>query len=275
MKPMISYYGGKQRIATRIVSEVDTIPHKVYVEPFAGGAAVLFAKGARNPGNRDDYREVLNDNDERIVTLYRVCQEQKADLVHLLAHTPYSRSEYKRAASVLKVPHEHSDLRVAWATVVQTRQSFANGIGKGWGIAKKSENSAATWATYLQMLPAILDRLNGVFIECEDALRCIKRWDSPDTLFYCDPPYPGTDQGHYSGYALDDWRALCNALDACQGSYILSGYAQDVAPTTAAVRKEIAAHMSARNNKNTSGGRSRTEILWIRNRRKGMFDALD
>jgi DNA modification methylase len=47
MKPIISYYGGKQRIASRIVDVLRTIPHTVYVEPFAGsgttGVAALRA----------------------------------------------------------------------------------------------------------------------------------------------------------------------------------------------------------------------------------------
>jgi DNA adenine methylase len=50
----LTYYGGKQRLAAQIVALMP--PHRVYLEPFAGGAAVLFAK-PRAP------RETLNDID--------------------------------------------------------------------------------------------------------------------------------------------------------------------------------------------------------------------
>ena len=42
MKTPISYYGGKQQLASKIVSLLPE--HKIYCEPFIGGAAVLFAK---------------------------------------------------------------------------------------------------------------------------------------------------------------------------------------------------------------------------------------
>ena len=42
MKIPISYYGGKQQLASKIVSLFPE--HKIYCEPFIGGAAVLFAK---------------------------------------------------------------------------------------------------------------------------------------------------------------------------------------------------------------------------------------
>lgn len=42
MKTPISYYGGKQQLASKIVSLFPE--HKIYCEPFTGGAAVFFAK---------------------------------------------------------------------------------------------------------------------------------------------------------------------------------------------------------------------------------------
>jgi len=265
MKPLISYYGGKQRIASRITEVIRTIPHTVYAEPFAGGAAVLFAKGRPSVTNKHYYREAINDVDERIVNLYRVCQAQRDDLLHILQCTPYSQSEYRKAEGILKGKHEATDLWRAWAVVVGTQQAFAKKTGGGWGVgvSVSGGNNAAVWVNYLDALPAILDRFRGVYIGCEDALRFIERWDSPNTLFYCDPPYPGTAQGHYKGYSLDDFAALCEALDNCQGSYILSNYPQEIEPKSAQQRIEINAVMSAAGGGNRG---KRTEVLWVCNR---------
>lgn len=68
------------------------------------------------------------------------------------------------------------------------------------------------------------ERLADVHIEHDDAISVIKRWDSPQTFFYCDPPYPGANQGHYSGYTDKDFAALVDTLDKCQGSFLLSCY---------------------------------------------------
>lgn len=44
LKPPVPYYGGKQRLADRLVELLTRIEHEHCVEPFAGSLAVLLAK---------------------------------------------------------------------------------------------------------------------------------------------------------------------------------------------------------------------------------------
>ncbi|MDR1229838.1 MAG: hypothetical protein LBK61_00390, partial [Spirochaetaceae bacterium] len=43
-------------------------------------------------------------------------------------------------------------------------------------------------------------------------------------FFYCDPPYAGSDQGHYDGYAQEDFDALLKLLERIRGKFLLSSY---------------------------------------------------
>lgn len=83
--------------------------------------------------------------------------------------------------------------------------------------------------------------------------------------------YPSTGLGHYKGYTLADFKALCELLDTVEGSYILSNYDQPVQPQSAQDCIEIEATMSAANGKD----RAKTDIkriekLWVCDRSKGM-----
>lgn len=269
MKPPISYYGGKQRMAHHIVPLIPK--HTVYVEPFAGGAAVFFAKPWPNVTNTHHYREVINDHDERLINFYRVLRDHEEELVRRLSLTLYSEAEYRRAKD-LSIGDDTIDAAVRY--FVNVSQSFANKINGGWGRAVYSRNLAATWNERVARLPQYLDRMASVHIACDDALKVIKQWDSPQTFFYCDPPYPGTDCGHYKGYTVDDFRQLVDTLDACDGSFILSNYVQaDVTMPDGWERHEFKAHCAARGRvgydrrqkMDESGqNRERTEVVWRR-----------
>ena len=223
MKPAISYYGGKQRMAHHIVPLIPK--HTVYVEPFAGGLAILFSKPLPQVTNSDFYREVINDKDDRLINFYRQLRNNGDALVRLLELTPYSESEY-RLSKQLDIT---DDLERARRYFVNINQSFVNKLSAGWGRVKYGENLAKTWRSCIENLPLVLDRIKDVHITCADALKVIKDWDSPQTFFYCDPPYPNTEQGHYSGYTLDDYRSLITTLDDCEGSFIVSNYHQNIA----------------------------------------------
>jgi DNA adenine methylase len=271
MKTPLSYYGGKARIASQIVPYIMAIPHTVYSEPFFGGGAVLYAKGKVNRGNSDYYREAINDKNQNLITFWRVAREQPQELARWLQLTPYSQEEHRRARAIYRNPAGHDELKVAWAVYIQFNASFANKAAAGWATSTIGPNHASTWAKKTSYLPQCFERLREVHIGCEDALAFISRWDSPQTVHYVDPPYPSTDQGHYNGYTLADYQALCDALDACQGSYILSNYAQDITPASAQRCVEIEATMTAANGKaRASLDTVRTEKLWVCDRSAGI-----
>jgi DNA adenine methylase len=280
VKPLISYYGGKQRIARRINEIASQIPHRTYTEPFAGGAAVLFFKDLPQPKRLGDYQEAINDKSNLITTLYRVARSQPEELQRRIELTAYSQEEHREACRICKEGGE-SDLELAWAVYVNANMSFAHKLYGGWGTSISGGNQAAGWANRVDRLPEVLARLKRVNIGSEDALRFIDRWDSPQTLHYCDPPYPETCQGHYGGYSMADFEALIEKLKTCQGSFILSNYPTNLKIPKGWKKLEIATTMSAsgkgktRNSggdrlqkvsKEAMGETSRTEVLWYADR---------
>jgi DNA adenine methylase len=283
MKPLISYYGGKQRIASKILKYFP--PHSVYVEPFAGGAALLFAKPVLPVGNGQDYRECLNDTSDLLINLYRVAIKYPDELNREIQATLYSQSDHRRAIAICKNPEGYTDLEKAWAYYLNINTSFAKKLNSGWGTGVYGGNLSYGFLNKKLNLPSILGRLKNVHVACEDAIRCISRWDSPQTLFYCDPPYPNTDLGHYKGYSIEDWQALCNTLDNIQGSYVLSNYPQPIEPQSAQQRVEMEATMSASGVDRVGSDRTkdcvtrteeikRAEVLWVCDRSKSVRPSL-
>jgi len=270
MKSPFSYYGGKQRMASKIVPLLPK--HTVYVEPFAGSAAIMFAKPWPDVSNRDDYREVLNDHDGDLVNFFRVLRDYPDDLVRVCCLTPYSREEHalskKRETGI-------DDIERARRFFVSVAQSFSGNTGDTWSYAMYRTNKPRIWQNQCASLYQIADRLQSVYIECDDVLKVIRRWDSPQTCFYCDPPYPGANQGHYAGYSSGDFLELVELLDVCEGSFLLSCYDQPNMPP-AWERFEFKANCTAskqgvlgrkmdRTRAATQvelGDRKRTEIVW-------------
>lgn len=259
MRPMISYYGGKQRLASKLLPLIPE--HKVYVEPFCGGAALLFAKPVPEVSNNDNYREVLNDKDERIITLYRVAQTQPGHLHHLLTHTLHSEAEYRKAGDIIRNWDQHDDIWKAWAVYVNIQQSFSNGMLKGWARSKSKCNFGTLWNNKINRLGDVFERLSKIYLTCTDALEVIDQFDGPNSFFYCDPPYVGTHQGHYPGYTLTDLQALVNKLDGIKGKFLLSTYPVDglIVPDTWETLR-FKATMSASNKVNTN--RKREELVY-------------
>ena len=243
-------------------------PHAVYVEPFCGGAAIMFAKGKPDTGG---YQEVLNDIQDDLVNAYRVARDPKTRdaLLDMLEGTPYSRTEHTTARALRKNPSTDPVTR-AWATLVAHGQGILSRPNSPWALSPKpGGTNGKAWANRRDRYPAAFERLREVYIENKDALACIRLWDNPRTLFYCDPPYIATNQGDYAGYKESDLEALLSVLQEVKGSVVLSGYASPLMDSLGPEweRHEFQVYCSA----TTASGKEisnpeRTEIVLVRDR---------
>jgi len=215
MRPLFSYYGGKQTLIAKILSLIP--PHGVYVEPFAGGATVFWAKTPA-PVN------VINDKNEDIFNFYRVAKTKYEELRGMLSWTLHSRALYNRAKDIFAQKEKHTDVERAWAWWVLVNCSFNSKFKGGW--ATGCSNFAGKIKNKIKLFceKEVLERLENAVLECDDGLRVIERWDCPDAFFYVDPPYVGTHQGHYAGYETEDLLALLGVLSKIKGKFALSHF---------------------------------------------------
>ncbi|MGL4982497.1 MAG: DNA adenine methylase [Treponemataceae bacterium] len=78
----ISYYGGKQQLALKILSLI--LEHKTYIELFVGGVAIFFAK-------QPSLCEVINDTNCELINFYEVLKTDFDALRKLDELSLYSR----------------------------------------------------------------------------------------------------------------------------------------------------------------------------------------
>ncbi|WP_235001350.1 DNA adenine methylase [Nitrosovibrio sp. Nv4] len=64
-------------------------------------------------------------------------------------------------------------------------------------------------------------RLARTYIEHLDWRECINKYDRPHTLFYCDPPYWGTE-GYGVGFGLEQYDEMAKLAKTIKGYMIIS-----------------------------------------------------
>lgn len=221
MRTPITYYGGKQRLVKTILPLIP--PHKVYLEPFVGGGAVFFAKEPAPD-------EIINDIDALVSTFYRVLINNFDGLKKKIDETLYSRASHTVARCIRKQPHLFDDLQIAWAFYHACNAGYS-GKPDSFGSYTKGKTAHTYHNKKLLFSPSLKLRLDHVQVECCDALSLIKRRDTEDTFFYCDPPYIDTNQGHYKGYSYEDYKSLLETLKDVKGRFLLSSFPSEILDT--------------------------------------------
>ena len=221
-----SWYGGKFSHLGWLLPLLPTCHH--YCEPFGGSAAVLL--------NRDPSPiETYNDIDGEVVNFFRVLREHPKELIRLISLTPYSREEY--CLAVYGETDGISDIERArrfYIKARQTRVARAQTASLGSWIYNKTASSAgmshsvSAWLGGVGALEEVAQRLIRVQIENRPAFDVIRLYDSPETLFYCDPPYLHATRVCNNSYRFEmddeEHRRLAQTLNECKGKVAVSGY---------------------------------------------------
>ena len=231
MSGPLKWHGGKCYLASKIIALMP--PHLHFVEPYAGGLAVLLAK------NSEGVSEVVNDLNEELTNFWKVLQDEQlfVQFKRRVEAIPFSEVEYQDAGDPLaRGLHQecgHNRENRAVAFFVLCRQSLA-GRMDGFATLSKTRvrrgmnEQASAWLHAVEGLAAVHARLKRVVVLNRPALDAIRQQDGPDTLFYLDPPYlheTRATTGEYLHEMTPEQHAeLLDVLTGLKGKFLLSGY---------------------------------------------------
>lgn len=215
VKPAAPYIGGKRMLARRLVDLIETVPHRTYAEPFVGMGGVFLRRRKRPQA------EVINDYSRDVWTFYRVLQEHHAHFLEMMRWQITSRAEFERLVAV--DPDTLTDMQRAARFLYLQRAAFGGKVShRHFGVSHHRPGRFDV-TRLAAMLEDLSERLAGVVVERLPWAAFIARYDTPETLFYLDPPYYDCE-GDYGPamFCKADFVEMATVLGGVKGRFILS-----------------------------------------------------
>ncbi len=195
---------GKKRIADRLVAMLPA--HKTYVEPFAGSAAVLFAK------ERCEV-EAINDADTEIARAYKLIQKLKPKDIARLREKQWVGDEATFKSLIDQNPRDD----VGWLHRFLYLTHFSYGKMRGKSF---SPSVSGVEAKTVDRIEQFAPRLRGVKIYGGDYRPIVEKFDGKDTVHFLDPPYAGYNVD--VGEDAFDEAAFCDLLRKLDGKFLVT-----------------------------------------------------
>lgn len=170
-------YAGGKFYARKLITE--HIPqHTYYVEPFAGGASIFFAKSKVN-GNW------LNDIDKDLINCLAIIRDYPDKLIERLRDEKATKERHSYYKSEYK-PKTKLDRAVKWFYVNRTSYSgIMNTQNCYWGYGDKYSMRPENWPRNILRTST---KLQGVKLTAFDFEKVIEEVPN-DSFLFIDPPY--------------------------------------------------------------------------------------
>jgi len=225
LKSGISRMGGKAYLTNWLCGFLPE--HTCYVEPLCGAGHLLFSK-------EPSQVEIINDIDSHLIGFFELLKDdtKRAKLIQTLDNMLYSRRLWQDIRSRWKagnIPVDDIE-RVSWWYYLNSTCFGGDFQYGGFKIPSVTgRNPMKSFRNAITSMNTVAERLRNVCIENLPYAECIRRYDSMDTLFYCDPPYLNTEDYYGKGcFTLEDHHKLAELLHNIKGHAMITHYSNEL-----------------------------------------------
>lgn len=220
----IRYFGGKSSMKYNIIEH---FPQKgsydTYIEPFGGGASIMFAL-------EPCQIEIYNDLEENVYSLFKVISDpilfaQFKQICDLCYVSRQLREEYEQELKQTDLTITQRAFRYWY--VNRTSYSGSGGFSINLSPRRGMSKTTSDFLSTVENLENIHQRLSRVVIEHTDAINLIKKYNTENVFFYLDPPYHESVRigGKYKcDMTAEQHKILIDTLIGTKSKIILSGY---------------------------------------------------
>lgn len=197
-------YAGGKFYARRLILEQIPV-HKNYIEIFAGGGSIFFAK----PKVEFNW---LNDIDKDLVNTYKMIQQCPHEMAEVLSNEvatkerhAYYKNDYKPRTSFEKAIRWFYLNRTSYSGIMKKENCY-------WGYGEAYSMGPKNWGLNILRVSKKLSEINITSRDFEAILDEIQ--ENKNTFLFIDPPYYKADQSKFYTHAftLEDHQRLHNAL---------------------------------------------------------------
>lgn len=244
MRKLFCRIGSKTKISKIVLNLIPE--HKIYVEPFVGGAAIYFA--IKKP---EGIVEVLNDLDKGLMESYALVKKAElptqADITRL--------NKYNKSKETLTKFYQSaggSSLDKLGKAIIKYCYTYS---GKGYGNAYDKGD----FTTKLLKLSDYKERMKNTILHNWDYIKIIKKYDSKDTFLYIDPPYENSEVLY--DHHFIDIPQMAHILKNIKGKFLLSlNYNPELKPLFSGFNIKVI-NVKSQSNSNGDIGKDRKEFL--------------
>ena len=222
------YPGGKTWLVPRIRQWLRSFPSKPqkFIEPFAGGAITGLTVAFENLAEP----VILVEKDEQVAAVWQTIINTDGG-AEWLADKIVNFKLTSESVRSLMSSKPNSVRNLAFKTIVQNRVSHGGILAEGAGILKNGENGKGISSRWY---PATLKKRILDISKIKQALRFIrgdgfqavrKYLDTPDTVFFVDPPYTASKKRAGSRlykYHQVDHEKLFGLMSKVKGDFLMT-----------------------------------------------------
>lgn len=195
-------YAGGKFYARKLINE--HIPeHSYYIEPFAGGASIFFAKNKVK-------NNWLNDIDDELINCFIMIRDYTEEFIYRIKDENATKERHSYYKNIF-MPETNLDRAVRWFYLNRTSYSgIMNKQNCYWGYGDKYSMRPENWPRNILRTSEKLQRVKLTSFDFEKVIE-----EAEDgTFLFVDPPYFNADQDKFYTHSFkkNDHIRLCKVI---------------------------------------------------------------